>query len=158
MEICRANAKADLDPVVYKEFLREFSAADALALDWAFHEHRRRSPFFPAISEMVLLLAEYRKAEREKREMDEQRRKREELEQAKREGKTIPFAKIMSDLAGQVKRMPEPPHAARQRVSKARVALVKTPTIDLSGETPQQRESRVARERAEIQRAESEIA
>lgn len=110
----RQNAKAEVEAYLVKEFYREFAHVAADVLEWTFREHRRRSPYFPAISEIHGLLCEYRIMERNRNDVAEAERQRQEIAQARKEGRLVEFSDIVKQLK-EVAKFPEAPSAARVR-------------------------------------------
>jgi len=50
--VTAVNSKTEVDDRLNQEFLREFADTPKEVVEWAFQEHRRNSPFFPAISQI----------------------------------------------------------------------------------------------------------
>lgn len=53
------NAKTELDPNLSRAWLKEFSNESREAIEWAFQQWRRTSPFMPAICDISTLLTRY---------------------------------------------------------------------------------------------------
>src|ERR1700690_339760 len=61
LHLSRLNSKAEADPMLDAEFLREFEKQPIEHIEWAFREHRRQSQFFPSIAEVSTLIARRRR-------------------------------------------------------------------------------------------------
>jgi hypothetical protein len=111
--MCAADAKTEPDERLHREFLREFTGEKPEILQWAFREHRRRSKFFPAVSEIHELVMQRRREEWEAAQFERGRLERVETEKARAEGKTVSFAEIVEMVRTTIKRMPDTPALAR---------------------------------------------
>lgn len=147
-----ANAKIGLDPVLASEFDRLFGSEPVEALRWAWGVWRSRSPFFPAICDIVNLLLEFHRSERERKAAAEKREERRLLEEARRKGLVPEFSDTVRELRTVLSAVgEEPEHMARMRRFKERIARASAAigTLELSDE---QIQSRRERERVEIER------
>lgn len=59
MELTRQNSKVEVETGLAAEFYRVFAEEKPEAIQWAFRKWRDQSAFFPAISEIKSLLAEW---------------------------------------------------------------------------------------------------
>lgn len=144
------------------EFMRRFHGEDPDQLRAAFEEHRDRSPFFPAVSEIVEIMRVRKARLRESTEVERRRQEREELQKARADGKLVDFADVRERITEIVKRMPDTPQLKRwhSRKDKETTGVV-TPAVVLS---PEQIMAEVEKERndpkmsAEIARYRDETA
>lgn len=147
-----ANAKIPLDPLLASEFDRLFGSEPIEALRWAWGVWRARSPYFPAICDIVSLLRDFHRSERGREEEAAKREERRLLEDARKKGLVPEFADTVRELKAVLSAVgEEPEHVARMRRFKERIARAAAAvgTLDLSDE---QIQSRRQRERAEIAR------
>ena len=147
-----ANAKIPLDPVLASEFDRLFGAEPVEALRWAWGVWRARSPYFPAICEIVTLLRDFHRGEQERIAEAAKREERRLLEQARQKGVVPEFADTVRELRAVLNAVgEEPDHVARMRRFNERIARASSAigTLEL---TDEQIQSRRQRERAEIER------
>lgn len=122
-----------------------FSETKPEALQWAFREHRKRSPYFPAISEIHGLLCEYRMKERHKRETEE----RQTLNQARERGELVDFTDIKKELLSIAQFPAEPTeHQRKQQAAIERLRRAEMPPAVCL--TAQQIAERREKEREEI--------
>lgn len=146
------NAKITLDEegLLTAEFDRVFSRESPEAIQWAFQVWRDKSPFFPAVSEIVALVKEFKRGEREQAALKAQLDEKFLLEERRRLGQVPDFTEVLKQLkaiADEVK----PEHMERQQRFDRRIQRISvaTATLDL---TPEQIQTRRAKERAEIAR------
>ena len=147
-----ANAKIQLDPLLASEFDRVFGGEPVEALRWAWGVWRARSPFFPAICDVISLLKDFHRGERERQEEAARRQERQLLEEGRRKGLVPEFAETVRELHAVLANIgEEPEHVARMRRFRERIARasVAIGTLQLSDE---QIEARRTREREEIRR------
>lgn len=94
LELTRQNAKSEAEPSLMTEFYREFAHLPEPAITWLFREHRRRSAFFPTISEIFGLLCEWRIKERMQREQDAVKAEKLKLQEGRQRGEVIDFGSM----------------------------------------------------------------
>src|SRR5689334_17679298 len=69
MHLTALNAKSEPEAELVSEFDRIFSRESPDAIQWAFQTWREKSPFFPAVSEMIALVKEFKRGQREQAEL-----------------------------------------------------------------------------------------
>lgn len=118
LDLTATNAKVALEPRIGKEFLRVLAEFPPEAIEAAFRGWRDVSPFFPAISDIRELCMLWVRRTAEACEMEEQSRRRREVDAARERGELIEWPDVVKKFAevcarqpvpGFVKKMPEPP-------------------------------------------------
>lgn len=152
LQLTADNAKATPSSELVGEFTRVFAKESPEALRWAFEAWRLKSGFFPAISDIRELVAEWKRGEREQQEIRERLREKIEIGEAEKAGLLVPFDEIKAQLAAIAEhcRMPEPARTSKIKLLMQARGLAGTPpALKL---TPEQIEARRPQERAEIER------
>jgi hypothetical protein len=145
LDLSAADSKSEPDARINAEFLRVFGGEKEEVIQWAFREHRRRSKFFPAISEIHELVMQRRREEWEAAELERRRQERVESEKARAEGKCVSFAEIMEKIRSTLKRIPDSPALAKwHRLHEAPRRSHASPAVIL---TPEEIRASVERER-----------
>lgn len=155
MHLTALNAKSEPETELAAEFARLFSGEPVEAIEFAFCKWRETSQFFPAISDLRVLIKRWRTERREGEKHEVEQAEKAAIERARREGKLVSFAECMQKLREQLKSIQEPEHERRERAFRLRVrsrrqqmqhAADAIPTLQLS-------ESEI-RARRQIERAE----
>lgn len=144
------NAKSDPAPELVAEFDRRFSGESPAALEWAFVAWRDESRFFPAVADIRRLLNLWRRAERERLELESRLSEKFLLEERRKQGLVPDFNQVVTELRRIAKEVkPECMEKEQQFQTKLmRRAISAIPTVALSEE---QIRARREKERAEIQ-------
>ncbi|HLZ49259.1 MAG TPA: hypothetical protein VKP61_00775 [Candidatus Acidoferrum sp.] len=132
------------------EFDRVFSRESPDAIQWAFQMWREKSPFFPALSEMIALVKEFKRGQREQAELKARLDEKFLLEERRRQGQVPDFPEVIKELKVIAERV-QPEWAEREKRFKQRIERISlaAATLDL---TPEQIRERRARELAEMKR------
>ncbi len=99
MHLTALNAKSEPETELAQEFTRVFGEEPTEAIEWAFCEWRKYSPFFPAISDIGGLLARWHREQCEEAAYWERIAERKRLEQARERGELIDFAEVRATIA-----------------------------------------------------------
>jgi hypothetical protein len=147
------NAKMTLDEegLLMAEFDRVFSRETPESIRWAFQVWRDRSPFFPALSEVRTLIAEWHRSRREAAEAEASRREKVAIEKARKEGKLMEFAEVVKHLQEITAAHPEPEHLKRHREFNLRMQRV-APAVGTLHMSEEEIRARREKERAELRR------
>jgi hypothetical protein len=147
------NAKVTLDDegVLAAEFDAVFSKESPVAIQWAFRVWRDKSPYFPAISEIRALIAEWRRGERERQELESRMEEKFLLEERRKQGQVPDFTEVVKQLKAVCDQTAEVPHIMREREFRQRINRIAMAagTLEL---TPEEIAARREKERAEIER------
>jgi hypothetical protein len=150
MHLTALNAKSEPEAELVAEFDRRFSGEPPNAIEWAFVAWRDESRFFPSVADIRRLLKLWRRAERERLELESRLSERFLLEERRKQGLVPDFKEVLAELrriAEEVR--PECMEKEEQFQKKLmRHALSAVPTLALSEEEIQKRRQK---ERAEIQ-------
>lgn len=148
------NAKMTLDEegLLTAEFDRRFCQETPEAIEWAFEAWREKSPFFPAVSDIIGLLKDFKRGQREQEELKARLDEKFLLEERRKQGQVPDFVDVLKQLKA-VAEKAEPEHMQRMRkfdekLDMKRVSL-SAATLGLS---PEQIQARRDKERAEIRR------
>ena len=146
MHLTSLNAKSEPEREIVAEFDRVFSGSPPEGLQWAFRRWREQSPYFPAVSEIRKLLADWRRGRREQQELRDSLRDKLRLEEA-REAGLLPDPSEVLKRINEIARMPEPEHIQKlNRFDRPAPQFnYATPAIVA---TPEQIMQRVEQERA----------
>lgn len=147
------NAKMTLDEegLLTSEFDRVFSKEQPEALQWAFQVWREKSPFFPAISEIRKLIADWRRGEQERRELESRMEENFLLEERRKQGQVPDFPEVVKQLQNVIESMPEPEHMKRHRQFNQRIERIGI-AVNSIHLTEEQIAARRGKERAECER------
>ena len=155
MALTALNAKSDLDDELSAEFYRVFSHEPPQAIQWAFQAWREKSPFFPAVSDIRKLLAEWHRGARERLELESRMEEKFLLEERRNQGQLVDFqeaARQLRKVCESASRTAEPMQResqfGRKMQGKWRGVAEIIPTIHLSEE---QIAARRQKERAECE-------
>lgn len=152
MHLTALNAKSEPEEELVSEFDRALSKEPPAAIEWAFVAWRDRSPFFPAISDIRKLLNEWRRAERERQELESQMEEKFLLEERRRQGQVPNFADVVKQLQA-VADGAEPEFMKKQKQFRQKMEMqpisLATATLNL---TEDQIRARRDKEIAEIRR------
>ncbi len=121
MHLTALNAKSEPETELAAEFARLFSGEPVEAIEFAFCKWRETSQFFPAISDLRVLIKRWRTERREGEKHEVEQAEKAAIERARREGKLVSFAECMQKLREQLKSIPEPEHERRERAFRLRV-------------------------------------
>lgn len=142
----------DEEGLLTAEFDRVFGREDSSAIEWSFQVWREKSPFFPAVSEILALLKEYKRGLREQMELKAALDQKFLLEEGRKQGQVPEFSEVLKELKTVADRV-KPEHAERTRRFQEKLdmkrASLAAATLDL---TPEQIRARRDKERAEIRR------
>lgn len=150
MHLTALNAKSEPEAELVSEFDRIFSRESPDAIQWAFQTWREKSPFFPAVSEMIALIKEFKRGQREQAELKARLDEQFLLEERRRQGQVPDFSEVVKELKVIAERV-QPEWAEREKRFKQRIERISlaAATLDL---TPEQIQQRRARECAEVER------
>jgi hypothetical protein len=123
-----------------------FEKESVEGLQWVFETWRRRSGFFPAISDIWALLDEWKRGQREQAELREQLKEKLTLEEAREAGLLVPYDEIRQRLLEVAEKMGFPVAPTKMQTVSMREM---PPALQL---TKQQIEARRPAERAECER------
>jgi len=122
MHLTALNAKSEPETELAQEFTRVFGKEPTEAIEWAFCEWRKYSPFFPAISDIGGLLARWHREQREEAAYLERIAERKRLDQAREGGELIDFAEVRATIA-QIARSKAPADGRIMSTPKGRVRV-----------------------------------
>lgn len=94
IHLTRLNAKTEPDELLEDEFMRMFCVEPAEAVEFAFRERRERSPFFPAISDIVDLIGIWKRRKREADDEERRRAEQAETEHRRAKGECVDVAEV----------------------------------------------------------------
>lgn len=95
MDLTAENAKVEVTKSLNIEFLRELANFPEETIRWAFREWRRKSKFWPAVSDIVEIIDFRRRLDRENAEFEKQERERAEIRAARKKGTLLELPEIM---------------------------------------------------------------
>lgn len=155
MHLTALNAKSEPEAELAGEFNRVFSKESPDALKWAFEAWRDKSPFFPAISDVLKLVKEYKRGQREHAELKARLDEKFLIEQRRALGQVPDFPDVVKQLQAIAVNI-EPEWMKREKKFRDRMqhAAAAIPTLTLSDE---QIRARRFKEREEIQRHEDAL-
>ncbi len=145
------NAKTDPEPELIAEFDRKFSNESPEALIWIFRTWRDQSRFFPAISDIRKLLADWKRGERERLELESRLEEKFLLEERRKQGQVPDFQEVVKQLRDVVERMPPPEHQLREMRYKQKMASI-SKIVPALGLTEEQIAARREKERNECEK------
>lgn len=150
MHLTTLNSKSEPEPELAAEFGRVFAKESPTALEWSFRVWRDRSPFFPAVSDILALVKEWRRGEQERKELHDKLDQKFLLEEGRRQGQVPELAEVFQNLRAVAARsMDIEPMKREQRYrEKIASAQIASPPVTLSQE---QIVARRDKEREEIE-------
>jgi hypothetical protein len=151
MHLTALNAKVTLDSALVREFRHVFDTETPEAIQWAWRAWRHRSPYFPAISDILTLVADWQRGQAEQEELRGRHERRVLYEKARAEGKLVDFAELRAKLYEVAKSKGFPAEPAR-RLRDYELRTRHVPTIPAVKMTPEEIEGRRNKERVEIER------
>lgn len=151
IHLTRLNSKTEPDQYFDAEFLRIFRAESPEAIQWVFQAWRNESPYFPAISDIQRLLRAWRRAQRERLELEARLEEKFLLEERRKRGEVPDYAEIVRQLRAIAERTPVSDVEERRRKFCSRISSVAqiVPALHLSEE---EIAARREKEREEIRR------
>lgn len=158
MKLTAQDAKTQPTPELIAEFDRVFGQESPEATDWVWPLWRDKSKYWPAICDIRALYTDWHRGQREQAELWALQADKAKTEELRRRGELVEFADVMKGLKGVAKAMPEPEHSRRERELRQREVNAEVPSIDSAWRkmSPEQKESRAAKEREEIERYRSD--
>ena len=153
--LCLVDSKTETDERLNQEFLKKFANEDPAVIEWAFSAHRDQSKFFPAISEIRVLVDRRRRELWEASELERRAQEKTEEEKARADGRLVDNADVIEMVKATVKKFPEPPHIVNQRRAERVAEQFKEAATPAFAMTADEITARREAERVEIQRYQS---
>ena len=151
MHLTTLNAKSEPEEELVAEFGRVFAKESPVVIEWVFRTWREQSQFFPAIADILKLVKEWRRGERERKELEKGLKDKFLLEEGRKQGQVPELVEIFQQLKDVAMKTMDVPTMQREAQFRERIQRVEPtiipPAVRLTAE---QIEARRSKEQAEI--------